>query len=314
MATNTQRGKTRPTRTTRAASGSSAITVPPGSGTGTPTAASSTKGRPKTALDARPPELFRRPSPLLFASEAARATAELAGFAAATPMLRSLPRGDGRPVFILPGFTASDASTQPMRWILRQLGYNAFGWNQGVNMGPSPKVIAEMFARFELIRRQTGQPVTIVGWSLGGLYARAIVERHPDDVRHVITMGSPFRIALSDQTNAGALFQIFNQRKRDPNQTALRSDGYRGAPMVPSTSIFTKADGVVPWESCLDEASPSSENVEVRGSHTGLGHNPAALLVLLDRLRLEADTFEAFHPSALHPKHQLRYRVKPHLL
>jgi hypothetical protein len=199
-----------------------------------------------------------------------------------------------------------------MRWLLRQLGYNTFGWNQGVNMGPSPKVIDAMFARFELIRRQTGQPVTIVGWSLGGLYARAIVERHVDDVRHVITMGSPFRIAITDQTNAGAFFQIFNQRKREPNQKALRSDGYRGSPLVPSTSIFTRADGIVPWESCLDEPSPSSENVEVRGSHTGLGHNPAALLVLLDRLRLSIDTFHAFDASNLNEKQQFLYPMKPY--
>jgi pimeloyl-ACP methyl ester carboxylesterase len=293
--------------------------VPPLSGASAgasrPTQKSTRTARPKpTALDARPPRSFQRPSTLLFASEAVRATAELAGFAAAVPMLRRLPKGDGRPVFVLPGFTASDASTQPMRWLLRTLGYNPFGWNQGVNLGPTPKVIDGMFKRFETIRRQTGQPVTLIGWSLGGLYARAIVERCSDDVRHVITMGSPFRLAIGEQTNAGTLFQMLNSRTRDDNVSALRSDGYRGAPVVPSTSIFTKFDGVVPWRSCLDEPGPISENLEVRGSHTGLGHNPAALLAVCDRLRLEPDEFAPFDPLVLDRTQQLLYSIKPHVM
>jgi pimeloyl-ACP methyl ester carboxylesterase len=265
-----------------------------------------------TALDARPPRSFQRPSTLLFASEAVRATAELAGFAAALPMLKREPKGDGRPVFVLPGFTASDASTQPMRWLLRELGYNPFGWKQGVNLGPTPKVIEGLFKRFEMIRRQTGQPVTVIGWSLGGLYARAIVERCADDVRHVITMGSPFRLALGEQTNAGTLFQMLNSRTRNDDARALRTDGYRGAPVVPSTSIFTKLDGVVPWRSCLDEPGAISENLEVRGSHTGLGHNPAALLAVCSRLRLEADKFTRFDPITLDRTQRLLYSIQPH--
>ncbi len=265
-----------------------------------------------TALDSRPPESFHRPSTLLFATEAIRATAELAGFAAALPMLKRQSKGDGRPVFVLPGFTASDASTQPMRWLLRELGYNTFGWNQGVNLGPTPKVIDGMFARFETIRRQTGQPITVIGWSLGGLYARAIVERCANDVRHVITMGSPFRLAIGDQTNAGALFQMLNNRTRDENAKALRTDGYRGAPVVPSTSIFTTLDGVVPWRSCLDEPGTISENLEVRGSHTGLGHNPAAILAICDRLQLASDEFAPFDPAMLDRAQKLLYPITPH--
>ena len=265
-----------------------------------------------TALDARPPALFRRPNAALFTSEALRATAEFAAFAAALPVLRSLPRGDGRPVLVLPGFTASDTSTEPMRWLLRQLGYNPFGWKLGVNLGPTPKVIDGLFQRFETIRRQTGQPVTLIGWSLGGLYARAIVERAAHDVRHVITMGSPFRVALTDHTNAGALFEALNSRRRQPAAKALRTDGYRGAPAVASTSIFTKSDGVVPWQSCLDEPAPFSENIEVRGSHTGLGHNPAALLVVCDRLRLDDDEFRPFDSASLDAKRRLLFPIRTH--
>ncbi len=267
-----------------------------------------------TALDARPPALFHRPHPLLFASEAVRATAEFAHFAAALPILRQLPRGDGRPVFVLPGFTASDASTEPMRWLLRQLGYNAFGWKLGVNLGPTPKVIDGLFARFETIRRQTGQPVTVIGWSLGGLYARAIVERCAHDVRHVITMGSPFRVAIPDHTNAGALFEALNSRRRQPAPKSLRTDGYRGAPAVSSTSIFTKSDGVVPWQSCLDERAPYAENIEVKGSHTGLGHNPAALVVVCDRLRLADDEFTPFDPASVDAKLRLFSSIRHHHL
>ena len=271
---------------------------PPSEQTGSlvDTQAPSSPTRPirRTALDMRPPRVFQRPNTALLVAEPTRAVSEIASFTAALPTLRKLPKGDGRPVLVLPGFTASDASTQILRRWLRSLNYNPFGWKLGVNLGPTPAIVDAMFSRFATIRRQTGQPLTLIGWSLGGLYARALAERYPNDVRHVITLGSPFRLSEKDQTNAGALFEVLNGRHLGPHDVSIRSDGYRGAPTMASTAIFSRTDGIVPWRACIDEPSPSSENVEVRGSHTGLGHNPSVLLVLANRLRLELGAFEPF--------------------
>ena len=254
-----------------------------------------------SALDSRPPARFRRPSPVVFAAEGVRGSAEFAGFGAALPLLCRQPRGDGRPVLVLPGFTASDLSTEAMRRWLNCIGYDAWDWSQGRNVGPTPKIVEGLLARFDHIRHSTGHTVTLIGWSLGGLYARALADRAPHDVRHVITLGSPFRLAVTQETNAGALFDLLTplHRQERPHTSAFRREPYRGAPPVPSTAIFTRGDGVVPWESCLDEPGRRSENIEVHGSHVGLGHNPAALLVIADRLQLAEGEWRPFQPKLL---------------
>ena len=252
-----------------------------------------------SALDSRPPESHAKPSPAVFALEGVRATAEIASFVAALPCLLRLPKGDGRPVLVIPGFTASDTSTEPLRRLLRHLDYDAYEWGQGRNLGPSPKIVDGLLERFDSIRRGTAQTVTLIGWSLGGLYSRAIAERSPADVRHVITMGSPFRLAKTQETNAGALFDLLTpiHGKVRPHGTKFRREPYTGPPKVPSTAIFTKTDGVVPWQSCIDEPGRRNENIEVLGAHSGLGHNPAALIVVADRLRLPEGTWRPFAPG-----------------
>ena len=128
-------------------------------------------------MDSRPAQSFRRPSPAVFALEGVRGSAELACFAALWPFLRRLPLGDRRPVLVLPGFTASDTSTEPLRRLLEHLGYDTYGWTLGQNLGPTPRIVKGLLHRFDAIRASTAQPVTIIGWSLGGLYARALADR-----------------------------------------------------------------------------------------------------------------------------------------
>ena len=264
-------------------------------------------GPSPNALDTRPAQSFRRPSPAVFALEGVRFSSELAGFAATLPMLRRLPRGDGRPVLVLPGFTASDTSTEPMRRLLRHLGYDTYDWTLGQNFGPTPHIVRGLLQRFDSIRVITGQPVTVIGWSLGGLYARALAERAPDDVRHVVTLGSPFRLTKNDETNAGRLFDALSplHRQERAHTTTFRREPYHGAPRVASTAVFTRTDGVVPWRSCVDEPGRRSENIEVRGSHCGLGMNPAVMVVLADRLQLGVGEWRPFEPGlvscTLHP-------------
>ena len=260
-----------------------------------------------TAMDSRAAQSFRRPNPAVFALEGVRVSSELACFTALWPFLRRLPRGDGRPVLVLPGFTASDTSTEPLRCLLGHLGYDAYDWLLGQNLGPTPRIVKGLLQRFDTIRATTAQPVTIIGWSLGGLYARALADRCAADVRHVVTLGSPFRLARSEETNAGRLFDALSplHRQERAHTTTFRREPYHGAPPVPSTAIFSRTDGVVPWRSCVDEPGRQSENVEVRGSHCGLGMNPAVMVVLADRLQLGVGEWRPFEPGLisrrLHP-------------
>lgn len=266
-----------------------------------------------TALSSRTPERFDRPHPAVFAIDPVVGGAEYVGFAALLPLLLRLPKGDGRPVLVLPGFTASDRSTAALRFVLTRLNYKVYGWQLGQNLGPTPEVVDGLLEHFDEIHRSQGQPVTLVGWSLGGLYSRALAARTPEAVRHVITLGSPFRLARSQETNAGLFFDLLAplHRKRRPHATAFRREPYRGAPKVPSTAIFTRGDGVVPWQACIDVPGPRSENVEVFGSHIGLGHNPAVVTVIADRLQLGEGEWRPFTPGRLNTA---LYRAKPYRL
>jgi pimeloyl-ACP methyl ester carboxylesterase len=206
-----------------------------------------------------------RRNPLLIASELPRAAGEFGAAVALGPLLGRMPRGDGHHVVVFPGLAASDTSTRYLRRYLRNLGYFVHGWRLGRNVGPNDFVVDGLRQRMELLRETHGEPMSLIGWSLGGIYARQIARVAPEDTRMVITLGSPFRMA----------------RQAD-------------APPVPITNVFTRGDGIVPWQSCLDEPGPQRENVEVRGSHCGLGHNPAALVVIADRLAQPAGTWKPF--------------------
>ena len=244
---------------------------------------------------------FRNPPVLTFATEPARATGELMAFTALTPLLTRLPTGDCRPVMVLPGFTATDQSTSSLRYVLARLDYSVHGWHLGQNLGPSQRIVDGMINRFEDIYHRHGeQPVTLIGWSLGGLYSRALVARFPEKVRHVITLGSPFRLTRAEETNVGRWFDRTAPLHglRRPHSADFRREPCTGVPAVPSTAVFTKADGVVPWRSCVDVPGPRSENIEVYGSHCGLGYNPAVLGIVADRLRLPPGEWQSFRRAA----------------
>ncbi len=244
----------------------------------------------------------KNPSPVAFAMEPAVAAAQFVGFTMLTPLLTRLPVGDGRPVLVLPGFTASDQSTTALRYVLARLDYSVHGWHLGQNLGPTQRIVEGLYQRFdELYERHGHRALTLVGWSLGGLYARALATRRPDAVRHIITLGSPFRLDRAEETNAGRVFDMLApiHGLRRPHSTEFRREPYLGPPAVPSTAIFTRGDGVVPWNSCVDDPGPFNENIEVFGSHCGLGHNPAALTVIADRLRLGHDAWHPYEPGRL---------------
>lgn len=238
---------------------------------------------------------FHRPHPALLASEMPRALTELQAFRCALPALRMLPRGDGHTVLVLPGFTADDPSTLMLRWFLQDRGYTPAPWNLGRNLGPTDHILDGMNALVERLTRG-GDRISIVGWSLGGIYARELGREHPERIRTVITLGSPFRLSYAerDQTNAGAAFNALSPLHSDRAKEVPTSDDALPPMPIPVTNIYTRTDGVAPWRSCIDVKGDRAENVEVLGSHCGLGHNPLALAVIADRLAQRAGTWAPY--------------------
>jgi pimeloyl-ACP methyl ester carboxylesterase len=217
-------------------------------------------------VSARPPF---RVNPALLVCEWPRALGEYAAMTVARPLLRRAPRGDGHPVVVLPGFLAGDVSTRALRRFVRARGYHVHAWRQGINVGPTFRIRDGLRTRLAALRAAHHQPLTLIGWSLGGIYARAIAREYPDAVRQVITLGSPFLLA-------------------EPHEPP---------PEVPVTNVFSRTDGIAPWGSCIDEPGPRRENVEVVGSHCGLGHHPAALGVVADRLAQPVGAWTPFVPT-----------------
>jgi pimeloyl-ACP methyl ester carboxylesterase len=222
------------------------------------------------------------PNPFLMAMEL-RAPWELWSVLPSWPLLARAPAGDGHPVIVFPGLSASDGSTYPIRGYLQNLGYDISGWNQGYNFGPRAGIL-------ETAKRQvmdtcdvTGNKVSLVGWSLGGIYARELAKALPGYVRSVATMGTPFS-GSHTSTNASKLFQL-TSGKDISNE--LKNFDLPTAPAVPTTSIFSRTDGVVSWRASIQKPSKvnlQTENIEVFASHLGLGMNPTAWWALADRL------------------------------
>ena len=134
-----------------------------------------------------------KPPPLRFAMLEQYSLVEYAGLALAGPWKALIPAGDGQPVLVLPGFTASDRSTRPLRQVLRDKGFRAHGWGLGQNLGPRPRIVDGLGERLAELQSRYDTPISVVGWSLGGIYARELARLAPASVRQVITLASPLR-------------------------------------------------------------------------------------------------------------------------
>lgn len=199
---------------------------------------------------------------------------------AATPWLRRLPRGDGHPVMVFPGMAANDLTTAPLRKFLAGLGYVTQAWGQGFNFGPRDGVLKKCAADVRALAEKHGRPVSLIGWSLGGLYAREMAKELPEHTRCVITLGTPFA-GHPRATNAWRVFEMLSgQKAHDPLMIAR----LRTPPPVPTTSIYSRTDGIVAWQCSLNEPGPQVENIGVHASHIGMGLNPLALYAVADRL------------------------------
>lgn len=237
---------------------------------------------------------IRAPNALLMMLEG-RAAWEWGAMLATLPWLRRLPRGDGHAVLVFPGLGANDFTTVPLRRVLDSLGYVTYPWMQGFNFGPRHGVLDRCRDQVAEIADRHGHSISLIGWSLGGIYAREMAKELPDRTRCVITLGTPFT-GPARATNAWRLFEfVSGQSVDDP---ALREQ-IRRSPPVPTTSIYSKTDGVVAWRCSLNPPGPQLENIEVQASHVGMGFNPVALYAVADRLAQPAGGWQPFDPSGM---------------
>jgi len=239
------------------------------------------------------------PSAGLFLTEPARGLVDLAALLVAAPWLATAPRGDGHGVLVLPGLLASDTSTFPLRRYLGWLGYDVRGWDLGRNRGPTEEVLAGLPRALLAQARRTGRPVSLIGWSLGGVYARELARRHAKHIRQVITLGSPF--ALTDsrrQSRAHGPYQRLSHLHAEGAR--LPTPEQRARPIgVPSTSVYSRLDGIVSWQACVEPETERHQNVEVRCSHLGFGVDPATLWLIADRLDAPPSHHHPFRPPPL---------------
>ena len=235
----------------------------------------------------------RRPASRVFEL---MAPAEYGLFSAAVPWFPRVDPARADTVLVMPGLVASDASTRPLRRLLRRMGHRAVGWELGRNHGPTQAIVDGIERRLIEESRRAGGPITLVGWSLGGIYARYLSTEHPSLVRQVISLGSPFNIAEAEPTNVSGIYERNGRRVRFvKDRGSVELDRIP----VPSTAIYTTTDGVVAWRSCRQTPAPEAENVRVHGSHCGLGVNTSAAVVIADRLAQAKGSWAPFRPNLL---------------
>lgn len=237
------------------------------------------------------------PSRLLFALEL-RTFPELGGFVASLPFLAATaPRGDGHPVLVLPGLVTSDRSTVALRSFLKSKNYAVTGWELGRNYGPLPGVERKMLDKVREMSDRHGRKVSLVGWSLGGIYARQLAKMLPDEVRTVVTLGSPFN-GDPRSTNAWRLYEFTSGHKVDDRERHM-GGAISEPPPVPTTAIYSRTDGICAWQACIEREGPLAENIEVEASHCGLGHHPAAVYAIADRLAQPEGAWKPFARGGL---------------
>jgi hypothetical protein len=237
---------------------------------------------------------LRPPSKTLMFLEG-RAIHEFGAFLGALPLLSLAPRGDGHPVLVFPGLVASDTSTRPLRSFLKNRGYAVSGWRQGRNLGLRAGVQNAMVDLVQELSDTHGRKISLVGWSLGGVYARQLAKMMPDRVRSVITLGSPFA-SNPKATNAWRVYEMASGRRGDEEDRPF-GGSLADTPPVPTTAIFSRTDGICAWQGCMEKPSSQSENIEVESSHCGMGHHPAVVYAVADRLAQPEGKWKPFDRS-----------------
>ncbi len=227
--------------------------------------------------DAAPPS---GPPGLLAGVGEVRAGLQVPRLVAAGARLARAPRGDGGVVIDVPGWLAAEVTNAPLRRYLARLGHDARGWGLGVNRGRPERDARLLAKRVLAAAAESGRPVALVGWSLGGLVAREVARQHPDAVRRVVTYGTP---VVGGPTHTVGARHYGPDESQRITRLAQRLDAEHPIE-VPVTAIVSRRDGVVSWRACIDRTSRDVEHVEVRSTHLGMGLDPDVWSVVADRL------------------------------
>ncbi len=243
-------------------------------------------------------QTISRPSIFWLLSEPGRALMELGASYPYKKLFTKTKKGDGHPVMILPGFLSSEVSTKALREYVADLGYDVYDWGLGRNMGKL-EYMELLIDRIDEIYRKTKKKVSLIGWSLGGVFARQIAKERPHLTRQVITLAAPFA-GLGEPNNVAWIYRVLNYGKKvkEVNQS-LMEDLPLPAP-VPTTAIYSKVDGIVPWEFCIEKDEDKiHQNIEVRSSHIGMGVNFSVLTIIADRLSYKKDNWIKFKAKGI---------------
>ena len=238
------------------------------------------------------------PSMTNFAWELPRVMFEVSRLGYSWPLLlRNAEPGDGYPVMVLPGFLGGDDFTLILRRFLTRLGYVALPWLHGRNTG-NPDLLEGAIRRFYRAHHAGGQKISLIGQSLGGIYAREIARQFPDAVRCVITLASPFAAEDDEHTAIPLVRPLFEQMSGHTAQEMRQRMGDHADPRaplgMPSAAVYSRTDGVAAWRACVDAESEVAENIEVRASHVGMAMNPDVLQVVADRLAQDPAHWQPF--------------------
>lgn len=238
------------------------------------------------------------PPPWLLAFEGSRFASEYIALKAVRNKMIAKHEGNGHPVLVFPGLFASDATTSVLREFIEDAGHECFGWDHGRNLGPGRDLALQDDIEALIRRRhdECGEKLTLIGWSLGGLYARLAAHLLPECVGQVITLGSP--ISGSPKfTNAWRLYEMITGQHAESEANVELLEQLKKPVSVPATSIYSRSDSIVAWQISLSADGKQQQNVEIAASHVGMAFSPVVFQVILDRLTQDLSDWKEYQPD-----------------
>ncbi len=235
-----------------------------------------------------------------------RAVIEAALLPASLPLLYEAPSGDGHPVLLLPGFMADEKSLIALKVFLKRKGYDVHTWGLGRNLGFRGRHANALPQKIRYLHHITGRKVSLVGWSLGGVFSLYGAHQAPECVRSLITLGSPVSVGPGGSQSPPtirALYRLVSHRLGSsahvmlPRAKMLREQRRLD---IPTSCLYSLGDGVVPPQEATIDGDPRlHENIRVPGSHIGLGFNGVVLAIVADRLAEPENDWKPFSPRGL---------------
>ncbi|MFT4666372.1 MAG: esterase/lipase [Polaribacter sp.] len=236
---------------------------------------------------------IQRPSIGAYIKEPFRTIIERVKLNSFLKLHRSEKKGDGHPVMVIPGFMGNDRSVKSLTHFLKRNGYKAQTWGMGMNLGKF-KDVDQLIKKIEKLHLETGQNISLIGWSLGGVYARELAKRKPGMIRQVITLCSPFN-DMNAPNNAAWLFSLISGGAKTSNLDPEWVAKIAAPSTVPTTALFSKTDGVVAWETCIEKVEDDvHQNIEVNTSHTGVIYSQEVWSIILDRLLFQKEDWKKY--------------------